>query len=459
MRLPRQLLVAALAAATLAITAAPTAPVGPDLSGFTWKPIYGATDTALANGTVYAIKAIGNDLFLGGSFTDFDGNNAADRLVRWNSTTSEWVAIGSVGEGDGAISAGSVRAIEASGDEIYIGGAFTVTDHLGNPRINLAHFTLPTSFAGYWNPDWYGFECPGCGTDLISNGQVNSIYANTIDGGLYVGGTFTNVGPEANYLVVGSYSSCITVLSACSVPPPHVSACGGVSIACAIDVPNVWTTAGDNGASGPALDAFVSGIAADPSGGTIVVGDFHNAGGVSGANYVARFAGLYPSPAWIAQTGIPTATMYRTENFEGTLYTAGWEGAYRRTTASAWEEICPSTLHISGEIWSALAVMSSSLVFVGNGRILYACNPETGGATQVPAATNIANLGVYNGELIVAADTNTGGLGVAGNYIARYSSDLPPTNRDSERTINTTLLLITLAALTGLAGVQIRRSA
>ena len=40
-----------------------------------------------------------------------------------------------------------------------------------------------------------------------------------------------------------------------------------------------------------------------------------------------------------------------------------------------------------------------------------------------------------------------------------YSADLPPTNRDANRNTNTTLLLIALAALTGLAGVQIRRRA
>ena len=53
----RQLLVAALAAATLVITAAPAmpaavapAPAGPDLSEYSWKPIYGATNTALSMG-------------------------------------------------------------------------------------------------------------------------------------------------------------------------------------------------------------------------------------------------------------------------------------------------------------------------------------------------------------------------------------------------------------------------
>ncbi len=456
----RQLLVAALAAATLAITAAPAMPTGPDLSGYSWKPIYGATDTALANGTIYAIKSVGNDLYLGGDFTDFAGKNAADHLVHWNNTAQEWQGVGSVGEGDGAISAGSVRAIETSGNELYIGGDFTVTDYLGNPRVNLAHYNMgDPSFVGYWHSEWYGFDCLGCGTDLIANGRVDTLFANTIDGGLYVGGTFTNAGATADYLIVGIYSACFTVLGACSEPPPHVSACGGVGIACAINVPNTWRKASDNADDGQALNEFVSSISAHPDGGVIVGGNFTNAGGVTGANYLARFVGPYDSYAWVAQSGLPTATMYTTTNFEGTLYAAGWQGAYRRTAGTSWEEICPSTLHTTGLNWTGLAVMSDSLVFVGSANGLYACNPTTGGATQVLSSTAVVSLAVHNGELIVAAGLSTGGLGDAGNYVARYSADLPPTNRDANRNTNTTLLLIALAALTGLAGVQIRRRA
>ena len=57
----RRLLVTALAAATLVITAAPAmpaavapAPAGPDLSEYSWKPIYGATNAALSNGNTLA---------------------------------------------------------------------------------------------------------------------------------------------------------------------------------------------------------------------------------------------------------------------------------------------------------------------------------------------------------------------------------------------------------------------
>jgi hypothetical protein len=208
------------------------------------------------------------------------------------------------------------------------------------------------------------------------------------------------------------------------------------------------------------LTAFVSSVSAHPDGGVIVSGNFGAAGGATGADSIAAYPGLYASPnIWSAQSGVPSVTMYPTVNFEDTLYVAGWEGAYRRTSGSTWEEICPSTLHIGGEQWTGLAVMSNSLVFVGSDSGLFACNPTTGGATQVLNSMAVVSLAVHNGELIVTAGTGIGGLGDAGNYVARYSADLPPTNRDANRNTNTTLLLITLSALTALAGTQLRRRA
>jgi hypothetical protein len=410
------------------------------------------------------VKSVGNDLYLGGNFTDFAGIDAADRLVRWNGTVEEWQAIGSVGEGAGAITGGTVKAIEVSGSTIFIGGDFTVTDYSGNPRANLAWYTLPDpTFPGYWDYEWRGFDSAvGFGDDVIDNGSVNTIFADERSGVLYVGGQFNNANgnPNADHLILGTYFSCTVLLSGCSAPPPNVTVCGGVGITCTVPAPNIWSPAGDNGAGGPALDSFVSGIAAHPEGGVIVSGNFGNAGGVAGANSIAEYPGPYTSPnIWSAQSGVPSVTMYPTVNFEDTLYVAGWEGAYRRTAGNTWQEICPTTLHVGGTQWMGLAVVSNSLVFVGGSAGLFACNPTTGGATQVLDAAYVVNLAVHNGELIVTAGTSLGGLFEAGDYVARYSADLPPTNRDASRNTNTMLLLITLAALTGLAGVQIRRRA
>ena len=470
MKMPRQLLVAALAAATLVVTAAPAmpaavapAPAGPDLSEYSWKPIYGATSAALSNGNILVIESVGDDLILGGDFTDFAGINAADRLVRWDGSEQEWQAIGSVGEGDGAITAGSVKAIEVSGSTIYIGGDFTVTDYLGSPRANLAWYTLPDpTFTGYWDYAWRGFDGDtGLGSDVIDNGSVNTIFADERSGVLYVGGQFSNgyALPNADHLILGTYNACLTVLGACSATLPHVSACGGVSISCTVSAPNVWSAASDDGAGGPALTSFVSSIYAHPDGGVIVSGNFGGAGGVTDANSVAHFVGPYESPAWIAQSGVPSVTMYPTDALDTALYVAGWEGAYQRTAGATWSEICASALHISGATWAGIAAVSSTLVFVGSSLGLFACNPTTGGATQVLDAGPVYRLAMHNGELIVTGGLGVGSIGDAGNYVARYSADLPPTNRDADRNTNTTLLLIALAALTGLAGVQIRRCA
>ena len=302
----------------------------------------------------------------------------------------------------------------------------------------------------------------GFGDDVIESGSVDTIFADERSGFLYVGGQFSNANgnPNADHLIVGTSFSCAMMLGACSAPPPEVTVCGGVGITCTIDAPNIWNPAGDNGAGGPALTSFVSGIAAHPDGGVIVSGNFGNAGGVTGANSIATYPGPFASPnTWVAQSGVPAVTMYPTVNFEDTLYVAGWEGVYRRTAGTTWQEICPETLHLGGEQWTGLAVMSDSLVFVGGDSGLFACNPTTGATTQVLDSGQVFRLGVHNGELIVTGGSVVGGLGNPSNFVVRYAADLPPTNRDANRNTNATLLLITLAALTGLAGVQIRRRA
>ena len=458
----RQLLVAALAAATLAITAAPAAPAGPDLSTYSWKAIYGTGELPLSNGNIFAIKSVGDDLYLGGDFTNFAGLAAADRVVRWNGADEEWQALAPDDAVDGPITAGSVKAIEVSGNTVYIGGDFTVTDYLSNPRLNLAWFTLPDpTFTGYWDYSWRGFDSAmGPGNDVIDNGSVNTIFADERSGVLYVGGQFSTVRalPNADHLILGTYNACLTVLGACSATPPHVTVCGGVGITCTISAPNTWYAAGDNGAGGPALTAFVSSVSAHPDGGVIVSGNFGNAGGISGANSIAAYPGPYTSPnIWSAQSGVPSVTMYPTLNFEDTLYVAGWEGAYRRTSGNTWAEICRSTLYVAGSTWSGLAVVSNSLVFVANSSGLFACDPTTDVAVQVADAGPLYALAVHNGELIASGGTNVGSLGDTGSYVARYAVELPATNRDARRSTDTTLFLITLAALTALAGVQIRR--
>jgi hypothetical protein len=79
------------------------------------------TVTALGAGltggtlTVNAVAVMGQDVFIGGTFTAVDGV-AASRVAKWNGST--WTALG-----DGAN--GSVNAMAVLGSELFIGGTFT----------------------------------------------------------------------------------------------------------------------------------------------------------------------------------------------------------------------------------------------------------------------------------------------------------------------------------------------
>ena len=455
MKMPRQLFAGLLAAVALVVTAAPAAP-GPDLSDYAWEPMFGSDTTPIANGGIYVIETVGNDLYVGGAFTDFAGIPAADRIVRWSGADEEWQALEPASATNGSIFAGIVRAIEVSGDNVYVGGDFAVKDFYDTYYENLALYALDRE-------KWYGFSGTTSG-NAVGNGVVLTIFADEMDGALYVGGTFTNGADieNADYLMVGSFNSCVTMFGACTATPPIATVClvPTVTSTCAVAPPNQWSSAGDNGAGGPALGGFVSSVSGHPDRGVIVSGNFGGAGGVTGANSIAHYEGPYMSPqVWNAQSGIPSVTMYPTVSAEGSLFVAGWEGLYQRTTGSTWVERCAASLHIGGTQWTSMAFASSDLIFVGSqGLGVFACNPGTDAATQVVGSGSVAAIALYNGALIAAGGPDMAGLPTA-DYIARYVPALPETNGNSRRATDMVILLATLTALTALASTQLLRRA
>lgn len=462
----RQLLVAALAAATLVITAAPTPPPVLDPSTYTWQKMFGAETLPLSNGTVAVIKVVGDDIYVGGDFTNFAGIATADRIARWVGARQVWegLAAFSALEGgsalDGSITAGSVNAIEVSGSTIFVGGNFTVTTANSETHHNLAWFTIPDqTFNGYWHYDWHGFPGNGVHNDAVWNGQVNTILA--YNNALYVGGTFTDGydGENNDYMMLGLFNLCFTgVVSACVNTLPDVTVCGGVTITCDVNPPNYWVPAGINALSGgPVLNSFVSSIAVDQDYGVLVTGNFVNAGTGTAPHYLARFTND-PGNDWIAQ-GISTGTMYPTAALNGQLYAAGWEGAYRRTGADAWEEICGSSLVITNTYWKTIAPISSALVILASSGGISGCNPTTGAAVQLSTNPGVVASALYKGDLIVVGEIAVGALVGTSDSIARYVLELPTTNRDTRGCVDAAVLLAALAALTALAGVQMRRSA
>ena len=418
MKRARQLVATALAAAALVVTAAPGGP--PSIADLTWNPIFGTTSGPLANGAVWAITVDGDDVYVGGAFTDFAGIAAADRIAKWNGATQAWVALAADGVTDGPIISGTVYNIAVDAGVVYVGGSYTV-DTGADDCNNLATFTASTS-------TWSGFgTCPG--SQLIDTSKTVYTVEKIPGGPLYVGGNFLNANGDSNF-DFGIY---------------------GTSSGSAW----TWSGLGDDGAGGPALSAFVSNVVAHPDGGVLVVGNFGSAGGVTGANSLARFDSTQ-TPNWFAQD-TPAVSLYGALNTGTELFASGWEGAYLRTGGNSWRALCTTELGTASATWGSLATTSSGLLLVG-GNGLYACDTTDGGsATLVPNGGTVRALASYGGGTIVGASSVTGGgtdyIAVLGDVV------LPSTNNNSRQATDTIVLLITLTAFTALAGTQLLRRA
>jgi hypothetical protein len=80
---------------------------------------------------VRTVSASGTDVYIGGDFTDVAGIGQADKIAKWNG--SAWSAVGANGAGTNGIFSptSSVYAIRAAGSRVYVGGAFANAN--GNP--------------------------------------------------------------------------------------------------------------------------------------------------------------------------------------------------------------------------------------------------------------------------------------------------------------------------------------
>jgi hypothetical protein len=121
----------------------------------------------VGNASVYAIKADGNKLYIGGQFTTVN-TLARQGFASFNLTTGnvDPLTINTTG---------TIREIEVSGDTIWLAGSFT--NIAGTARNNIAAINKSSGVLYSWNPN--------------INNSVNSIvvHSNLI----YVGGAFTTV--------------------------------------------------------------------------------------------------------------------------------------------------------------------------------------------------------------------------------------------------------------------------
>ncbi len=215
--------------------------------GQAWSPLGEGVD-----GDVRALVAVGDDVYVAGNFTKA-GNVVANRVARWNRVSGQWSALGSginenvyaLAYANGLLYAGGnftaagnvtaydlaywdgaqwhafgnqyriyersqeggevstlVYALDASGDDVVIGGQFQTIHKLGTDTQNLANYELANNVV-LWNKavdqwylmgPWTGSEEPGVTTNGFS-GFGTSVHSVAIAGGdVYVGGMFNQAG-------------------------------------------------------------------------------------------------------------------------------------------------------------------------------------------------------------------------------------------------------------------------
>ena len=125
-----------------------------------------------ANNIVNAIAVDGDEIYLGGIFTNLAGNLKNDRIAKWNGNCWE-----PLGEGLNSV----VSDILIDGSYVYVAGAFE--DAGGNPDAD---------YLAVWDGESWGAVVTGL------NDIVNSLHA--YNGELILGGDFTGLGGEIDYL-------------------------------------------------------------------------------------------------------------------------------------------------------------------------------------------------------------------------------------------------------------------
>jgi len=127
----------------------------------------GSGDGAL-NGSMTSIVVNGSSVYVAGGFTDVNNNGvslpAADYVAKWNGTN--WSALGSNGSGDGALNL-YARALGLVGDQLFVGGDFTNVNNNGavvNNADYIASYNISDGVDLY-RVTTSGSSTPDCGTD------------------------------------------------------------------------------------------------------------------------------------------------------------------------------------------------------------------------------------------------------------------------------------------------------
>jgi hypothetical protein len=87
----------------------------------TWSSLGTGSSTGVGGGVVNALAVVGNEVVVGGSFAGA-GGVSANRVARFNTQTNTWSTLGT-GSSNGV--SGTVNALAVVGNEVVVGGNFT----------------------------------------------------------------------------------------------------------------------------------------------------------------------------------------------------------------------------------------------------------------------------------------------------------------------------------------------
>ena len=88
----------------------------------TWSTLGTGSSNGVSN-AVTALAVSGNEVYVGGSFTSA-GGVSANRVARFNTQTNTWSRLGTVSS-NGVGVVGGVYALAVSGNQVFVGGLFT----------------------------------------------------------------------------------------------------------------------------------------------------------------------------------------------------------------------------------------------------------------------------------------------------------------------------------------------
>jgi trimeric autotransporter adhesin len=259
--------------------------------GTNWNPLAEGLSGAFNGLSVVAraIKAQGNNVFIGGSFATA-GTLPVENIAMWDG--ANWQTMGY-----GVDS--TVSAIDVDSSEVYVGGSFT-------NALNAPGFPILVNNIAQWDS--------GQGWLPLGSGVNNTVAAIAVSGGnLYAGGSFTNAsGVTANRIAMWNGSS--------------------------------WSSLGTGTANGLG-NGSVSAILVDGSD-VYVGGTFTNAGGAP-AKAIAKWNGSGWSPLGTGMVGSSLASIRSMAKIGTYLYVGGVftnaGGVITRTVArwngSSWESL------------------------------------------------------------------------------------------------------------------------